>query len=70
MTKQIIHPPLSNIQEELLKLFSFDIPDAQLKELKKIISVFLLEKARDKADAIWDSKGYTEEKLQELLNNK
>ncbi len=70
MTKQTIHPPLSNIQEELLKLFSFDIPDAQLKELKKIISIFLLEKARDKADAIWDSKGYTEEKLQELLKNK
>jgi len=70
MTKQPIHPPLSNIQAELLKLFSFDIPDKQLKELKKIISLFLLEKARDKADAIWDKKGYTEDKLQQILNKK
>jgi len=70
MTKQPIHPPLSNVQAELLKLFSFDIPDKQLKELKKIISLFLLEKARDKADAIWDKKGYTEDKLQQILDNK
>jgi hypothetical protein len=26
-----------------------------------------LDKARDKADAIYDSKGYSDEKLQELL---
>ena len=70
MTKQPMHPPLSNIQAELLKLFSFDIPDKQLKELKKIISLFLLEKARDKADAIWDKKGYTDDKLQQMLSKK
>ena len=70
MTKQPIHPPLSNVQAELLKLFSFDIPDKQLKELKKVISLFLLEKARDKADAIWDKKGFTDDTLQQILNEK
>jgi hypothetical protein len=42
-----IHPPLSNIQAELLKLFSADIPDKHLGELKP---GFLPDKARDKAD--------------------
>lgn len=63
-----IHPPLSNIQAELLKLFSAEIPDNDLLELRKVIAKFLLEKARDNADEIWDKKGYTDEKLQEILN--
>ena len=63
-----IHPPLSNIQAELLKLFSTDIPETHLAELKKMMARFLLDKARDKADTIWDQKGYTDEKLQQILN--
>ncbi|MDX2048718.1 MAG: hypothetical protein SFU87_18165 [Chitinophagaceae bacterium] len=70
MNNSPIHPPLSNIQAELLKLFSADIPEKHLAELKNMIARFLLEKARDKADAVWDEKGYTDEKLQQILNGK
>lgn len=63
-----LQPPLSNIQSEMLKLFSADIPEKELEEIKKIIAKFLLESARDKADTIWDSRGYTDEKLQKILN--
>jgi hypothetical protein len=62
-----VHPPLSNIQAELLKVFSADIPDKHLTELKHIIARFLLDKARDKADDVWDKKGYSDEKLREML---
>jgi hypothetical protein len=65
-----VNPPLSNIQAELLKVFSADIPDKYLDELKGIIARFLLDKARDKADNAWDEKGYTDEKLQQMLNKK
>ena len=65
-----IHPPLSNVQAELLKLFSAEIPENHLVELKKVMAKFLLDKARDKADAVWDEKGYTDEKLQQILGNK
>lgn len=70
MNRQSIHPPLSNIQAELLKLFSVDIPENNLKELKSVIARYLLEKARDKADSEWDKKEYTDEKLQLILNKK
>jgi hypothetical protein len=65
-----VHPPLSNIQAELLKVFSADIPDEHLVELKKIIALYLIDKARDKADEDWDKKGYTDEKLKQLLDKK
>ena len=63
-------PPLSNVQAELLKLFSAEIPESHLLELKKVMAKFLLDKARDRADAVWDEKGYTDEKLQEILDKK
>lgn len=65
-----MHPPLSNVQAELLKIFSADIPESHLVELRKIIAKFLLEKARDKADDIWDQKGYSDKKIQQILNKK
>jgi hypothetical protein len=61
-----MYPPLSNIQAELLKLFSADIPDKHLAELKNMIVLFLIDKARDKADNVWDEKGYTGEILQQI----
>jgi hypothetical protein len=64
-----IQPPLSNVQAELLKLFSSNIPDNELLELKKIMAGFLLEKARDHADKIWLDKGYSDEKLQQILKD-
>lgn len=70
MTNPSIHPPLSNIQAELLKLFAADIPDKHLIEIRNMIARFLLEKARDKADAVWEEKGYTTEKLEQILNKK
>jgi hypothetical protein len=68
METTIVHPPLSNVQAELLKIFSADIPEEELVELKKIIAGFLLERAREKADAVWDKKNYSDEKLLQLLN--
>lgn len=70
MVNPSVHPPLSNVQVELLKLFSAEIPEDHLLELKKVIAKFLLDKARDKADAIWDEKGYTDDTLQQILDNK
>jgi len=65
-----VHPPLSNVQAELLKVFSADIPDEHLAELKNIIARFLLDTTRDKADAVWVEKGYTDEKLQQIPGKK
>ncbi|GGA86463.1 hypothetical protein [Puia dinghuensis] len=64
-----VRPPLSNIQAELLKLFSVQIAEKDLLELKKVMAKFLLDKARDKADSIWEELGYTNEKLQQILDN-
>jgi hypothetical protein len=65
-----INPPLSNVQTELLKVFSADIPEEQLLELKNIMARFLLEKAQDSADKIWREKAYSDEQLRDILSKK
>ena len=60
-------PPLSNIQIELLKLYSVGVSDEVLIELKKIMSKFLMQKMRDEADRVWLKKGYTEKNIHEWL---
>lgn len=70
MNTSSIHPPLSNLQAELLKLFSADVPEKQLLEIKNIIARYLLDKARDNADTAWNEKGYSDESLKKILENK
>lgn len=65
-----INPPLTNIQAELIKLYSAQIPDEYLIELKNVLARFLFEKARDRADKIWDEKEYNEKTLRNLLDAK
>lgn len=60
--------PLSNLQLELLKIYAAGVPDEYLPELKQTIARFLLEKARDRADEIWEQKGYTQDTMDEWLN--
>ena len=67
MLHQISYP-FSNIQVELLNLYSTGISDAYLSELKNVISQFLFEKARNRADEIWTEKNYNQETVQQWLS--
>ena len=64
----IAHPPLTNVQVELLKVFARQIPDEDLIELRQVMARFLLEKARRRADAVWQEKGYDDSTFDALLN--
>jgi hypothetical protein len=50
--------PLSNIQLELLKLYSTNIPETDLLEIKRYLAKFFMKKAIAEADKTWDEQGY------------
>lgn len=56
-----LHPPLSNVQVELLKLYATGVSDETLLELKKVMAAFFLQKLRTEADAVWEEKSYSDE---------
>lgn len=56
---------LSNVQQELLKLFARNVADNDLLNIKQLLSNYFLQQAIDGADALWDERGYTEELMQQ-----
>lgn len=60
--------PLSNLQQELLKLYSSNINDADLEDVRRVLSKYFADKAIKEANGVWDEKGYTNQTMEQWLN--
>jgi hypothetical protein len=56
---------LSNLQLELLKLFSRDIPEEQLHDIKNMLARYFAEKASDQFEQIALEKGWNADTYQQ-----
>ena len=59
---------LSNMQKELLRLYSTDIPDKQLNEIKLLLGDYFAEKASDEMDKLWEEKKWDDETMNKWAN--
>ena len=59
---------MSNVQLELLKMFSYNLPEDELQELKQTLVKFFAQRIRKRADAIWQERSYTAETMENWLN--
>jgi hypothetical protein len=64
----VLNYPLSNVQIELMKLFSTNLSDDELIELKGVLAKFYAEKATSEADRIWGERGLTDQDMEKCLN--
>jgi hypothetical protein len=62
--------PLSNVQLELMKLYSTNLSDKDLEELKDLLAKFYADKATRKPNDIWDEKGLSDADMEKWLNEK
>ncbi len=60
--------PLTNLQMEILELYSTDLTEEDLKELKTMLAKFYAHRAIREADRIWDEKHLTNEDMEQWLN--
>ena len=60
--------PLSNIQQELLKLYASNISEEDLLNVKRYLAKYFANKAIGDADEIWDKKGYSNTTMDQWLN--
>ena len=65
-----ISQPLSNVQLELLRAFSFNLNQNDLKEFKTIIAQYFAKKAISEADKVWDTNQWNEQSVEKMLNTK
>lgn len=59
---------LTNLQLELLKIFSRDLPEEELLEIKQILSAYFAEKATREMDRLWDERNWSQQTMQQWLN--
>lgn len=58
---------LSNLQLELLKLFSHNVSEEELKDIRKMLALYLMKRAIKGADKVWDEQGYSNELMEQWL---
>ncbi len=56
---------MSNLQLELLKLYSTEIPEEQLLEIKRLLADYFARLIDRDMEKLWKEKGWTKEKIEE-----
>ncbi len=67
--KMYPHPkPLTNLQLEIIKLYSTDLDAQELLDLKQVLADFFARKAIKEADKIWDEQNLSDQTMESWLN--
>jgi hypothetical protein len=64
-----MNEPLSNVQLELLKLYSTNLSVKEMEELREQLAHFYAQKSIRLANEEWDKKGYTNDDMNSILND-
>lgn len=60
--------PLTNLQLEIVKLYSTDLERQELLELKQVLVSFFAQKAIAEADKVWEEKNLTDDEMEAWLD--
>lgn len=63
MTNPTIQQPFSNVQLELLNLYSRNISDEELQLIRDMLARFFADRASQAANKVWDEKGLDAQEL-------
>ena len=66
--KRCLKNPFHQLANELLKVFSYDLSEAELKEIKSILMEYFAKKAIAVADRVWKQVKWDEEKINSILD--
>ena len=61
--------PLNHHQLEILKLFTREMEETDLIEIKRLIVNYLANKITNMADEIWEANNWTNNDMEELLKS-
>jgi hypothetical protein len=66
---QAVSSGLNELQKDLLKLFSVDINEQEMKDIKEMLTQYFSKRLINEANKAWDKKGYNKGTVKRLLNN-
>lgn len=60
---------LTNLQLELLKVFSYKLPEEEMLAVRRLLASHFADRMKDNASKIWLEKGYTQADMDKWLEN-
>jgi len=67
---QQMKQPLTNVQLEVLKAFSYNLNDGDLSEFKDLVARYFAKKAIESADRAWEDKEWSDKDVDKMLDTK
>ena len=67
---QPIDQPLTNVQLEVLKAFSYNLNDNDLSEFKDLLANYFAKKAIDLADKAYEENKWSDKDVDKMLDTK
>ena len=61
-----VQSALNKTQLEILQMFKSDLEEGELKEIKRMFTQFLANKAQLLANKVWDEKGWSNEEMKKI----
>ena len=65
----VLDKPLSNLQIELLRLYSQNVSEEDLLAIKRLPAKYFADRASDEMDALWEEQGWTNETMDKWLSD-
>jgi hypothetical protein len=59
---------LTNLQRELLKVFSIELEEHQLLDVRDMLTKYFAESATREMDKLWEERGWTADTMHTWLN--
>lgn len=63
-TSHTVPTRLSNLQNELLKLYAYNVSDAQLKDIRKMLADYFAGKIDAEMDELWEANNWDEQTIE------
>ena len=62
-----IDKPLTNLQLELIKLFSLNLSEPELLAVKRLLATHFADRATEEMDKLWDANDWSDETMDGFL---
>ena len=69
MKHEPLNIKLNHNQLEILKLFSRDLDEKDLIEIKRLIVKYLANKLTEATDKLWDDKQWDDKQMEQILSS-
>ena len=66
----MLDKPLTNLQLELLKLYSMELSEEQLKDVQRLLANYFAKQASDEMDRLWEEQSWNEDTMKAWLAEK